>query len=69
MMEHVGSNIHRVDMIAVVGGEPSHAAAAIRRKLTKIPLFSVPANGNTHPIFTNLIGFQEYAEQVMKLGV
>lgn len=68
MIEHIGSNIHRVDMIAVVGGEPDHAAAAIRRKLPEIPLFCVPRHGRNPAIFTNLAGFQEYAEQLASLA-
>lgn len=64
MIAHIGVGIHRVDMIAVVGGEPNHVTAALRRKLPEIPLFCVPTDGKKPAMFTNLIGFQEYAEEI-----
>jgi len=64
MEEHIGANIHRVDLIAVVGGEPSHVSHAIQRKLPEIPLFVVPSGGEYPSIYANLSGFQEYAEQM-----
>jgi len=66
MEEHIGTNIHRVDLIAVVGGEPDHVSDAIQRKLPEIPLFVVPSSGDKPSIFANLSGFQEYAEQLAK---
>ncbi len=64
MFEHLGGNADRIDMIAVVGGEPNHVARSIAKRRPNIPLFVTPSSGNLPSIFTNLCGFQEYAEAI-----
>lgn len=65
MREHLGAKIDRVDLIAVVGGETSHVAKAIAHAHPNIPMFVAPSNGAIPSIYTNLAGFQEYAENVI----
>lgn len=64
MFAHLGGNADRIDLIAVVGGEPRHVAEAIKRRRPHIPLFVTPVDGKTPSIFTNLAGFQEYADAI-----
>ena len=64
MFEHLGSQIDRADLIAVVGGETSHVAKVIARAYPDIPMFVVPNNSAIPSIYTNLAGFQDYAESV-----
>lgn len=62
MFEHLGGNIDRIDIIAVVGGgEPQHVANAIAKRRPSIPIFVAPTAGKHSSIFTNLSGFQDYA--------
>lgn len=65
MFEHLGGNADRIDLIAVVGGEPNHIARAIAKRRPMIPLFVAPSHGDLPSIYTNLAGFQEYAEAMV----
>jgi len=51
MFEHLGGNVDRVDLIAVVGGEPKHVANAIAKQRPLIPLFVAPAAGKNQSDF------------------
>lgn len=64
MLEHLGSNIDRIDLIAVVGGEPNHVAQAISKRRPNVPLFVASHSPEFPSIYTNLAGFQEYAEAI-----
>lgn len=63
MIEHIGSNMDRVDLIAVVGGETRHITNCIKMRRPNIPVFTpADSTGGPESIYCNLSGFQEYAQ-------
>lgn len=69
MLESLREADDRIDLIAVMGGSPVEVATAIKRARPHIPLYCPSeASGQSAPLFANVRGFQEWAEEVSALN-
>lgn len=66
MLEELRGWDDRVDLVVVLGGEPRDVAAAIQHERPNLPLYCAPVDGEHASVYSNLLGFQDYAVAIAK---